>query len=134
MKIKSANSGFTLLEVLIAVTLTAMVLGSLLALQSQSKRLAFKADAALQKIINQRAYFNAAWVDSRQGSFYLDKLQTDAMYETGNIKALKKPEAQSKPLKFHLESFDIVDKHGNPVLSSVCLLYTSDAADECPAV
>jgi len=121
MKNKSACQGFTLLEVLIAVTLTAMVLGSLLALQSQSKRLAFKADAALQKTINQRAYFNAAWVDSRQDSFYLDKLQADEIYSADNAKALKKPEDQSKPLKFHLESFDIVDQQGDPILSSVRL-------------
>jgi len=80
MKNKSAIQGFTLLEVLIAVTLTAMVLGNLLALQSQSKRLAFKADNVLQKTINQRAYFNAAWVDSQQDSFYLDKLQADEIY------------------------------------------------------
>jgi len=121
MKNKSAIQGFTLLEVLIAVTLTAMVLGNLLALQSQSKRLAFKADNVLQKTINQRAYFNAAWVDSQQDSFYLDKLQADEIYSADNAKALKKPEAQSKPLKFHLESFQIVDKQGNIVLSSVRL-------------
>jgi prepilin-type N-terminal cleavage/methylation domain-containing protein len=121
MKNKSVNQGFTLLEVLIAVTLTAIVLGNLLALQSQSKRLAFKAEAVLQKTINQRAYFNAAWVDSRQASFYLDDLQGHEVYSTENTKALKKPEAQSKPLKFHLESFRIVDKQGNIVLSSVRL-------------
>lgn len=121
MKSNTAHQGFTLLEVLIAVTLTAMVLGNLLALQSQSKRLAFKAEAALQKNINQRAYFNAAWVDSRPGSLYLDKFQADETYSADNTKALKKPEAQSKPLKFYLESFDIVDKQGDPLLSGVRL-------------
>ncbi len=121
MKINSANKGFTLLEVLIAVTLTAMVLGSLLALQSQSKRLAFRAEAALQKVINQRAYLNAAWLDSRPVSLYMDEFQSHEVYSADNKKALKKPDTQSKPLTFYLESFDIVDQQGDIIISSVRL-------------
>lgn len=112
------NKGFTLLEVMVAITLTALVLGNLFALQSQSKKLSFKAQTSLAKTINQRAYLNAAWVSNRELDSYLDEL-SDSGYTVANKKELKKPEQQTKPLKFSLQSFDIVDENKEVVLSSV---------------
>ncbi len=113
------QQGFTLLEVLIAITLTALVLGNLFALQSQSKRLSFKAQMNLQKNINQRAYFNAAWLSSRQLDSYMDELSQDSDYSVDNTSALKKPETQSQPLNFSLESFTIVNQKNEVILTSV---------------
>lgn len=112
------NKGFTLLEVMVAITLTALVLGNLFALQSQSKKLSFKAQTSLAKTINQRAYLNAAWVSNRELDSYLDELSGSG-YTVANKKELKKPEQQTKPLKFSLQSFDIVDENKEVVLSSV---------------
>lgn len=112
------NKGFTLLEVMVAITLTALVLGNLLALQSQSKQLSFKAGATLAKTINQRAYFNAAWISNRELDSYMDELSATG-YTVTNKKELKKPEQQTKPIKFSLQSFDIVDENKEVVLSSV---------------
>ena len=112
------NKGFTLLEVMVAITLTALVLGNLLALQSQSKQLSFKAQSTLAKTINQRAYLNAAWISNRALDSYMDEL-SETGYTVDNKKELKKPEEQTKPLKFSLQSFDIVDENKQVVLSSV---------------
>jgi len=112
------NQGFTLLEVLVSITLTALVLGNLFALQSQSKRLSFKAQSSLARTINQRAYFNAAWISNRERDSYMDEL-SDLNYSVDNKKTLNKPEKQSKPLNFLLESFDIIDKEKEAILSSV---------------
>ena len=111
--------GFTLLEVLIAITLTALVLGNLFALQSQSKRLSYKAQVNLQKNINQRAYFNAAWINDRQLDSYMDELSRHSDYSVNNKSALKKPETQVKPLNFSLESFAIVNQKNEVLLNSV---------------
>ena len=113
--------GFTLLEVLIAITLTALVLGNLFALQSQSKRLSFRAEMNLQKNINQRAYFNAAWINTRQLDAYMNELSHRSDYSIDNRSVLKKPETQSRPLNFSLESFDIVNQKNEVILSSVRL-------------
>jgi len=79
------NQGFTLLEVLVSITLTALVLGNLFALQSQSKRLSFKAQSSLARTINQRAYFNAAWISNRERDSYMDEL-SDLNYSVDNKK------------------------------------------------
>ncbi len=120
----SNNKGFTLLEVMVAITLTAMVLGNLFALQSQSKKLSFKAQTSLAKTINQRAYLNAAWISNRELDSYMDEL-TATGYAVNNKKELKKPEEQTKPLKFSLQSFDIVDENKEVVLSSVRIKETT---------
>lgn len=51
-----------MLEVLIAITLTAMVLGSVFVLQSQSKRLVFRAMENLRQIHAERAAINLSWI------------------------------------------------------------------------
>lgn len=117
-KISAQPKGFTLLEVLVAITLTALVLGNLFALQSQSKRLSFKAQAAISTIIKQRSYLNAAWLSESQQDAYLTEL-SGSDYSISNTIALKKPEKQNKPLKYSLQSFTITDKNNEVVLSSV---------------
>ena len=119
--VKSAakQQGFTLLEVLIAITLTALVLGSLFALQSQSKRLSYKAQMNLHKNINQRAYFNAAWISDRRLDSYMDELSQHSDYSVDHKSALKKPETQVKPINFSLESFAIVNQKNEVLLTSV---------------
>lgn len=119
--VKSAGKqqGFTLLEVLVAVTLTALVLGNLFALQSQSKRLSYKAQMNLQKNIKQRAYFNAAWISTSRLDSYMDKLSRNSDYSVDNKSALKKPETQVKPVNFSLESFAIVNQENEVILTSV---------------
>ena len=111
--------GFTLLEVLIAITLTALVLGNLFALQSQSKRLSYKAQMNLQKNIKQRSYFNAAWINSRQLDSYMDELSHHSDYSIDNKSVLKTPDSQAGPLNFSLESFAVVNQENEVLLSGV---------------
>ena len=56
----SRAGGFTLLEVLVALTITALVLGSLFSLAAGSKRLAYRADQSLFVAIQARAAINFA--------------------------------------------------------------------------
>ena len=57
---KSSQRGFTLLEVIVALTITAMVLGSLFALAAGSKQLAFRSGQSLNTAIAERAKINFA--------------------------------------------------------------------------
>lgn len=115
---RTNNQGFTLLEVLLAITLTALVLGNLFALQSQSKRLSFKAQSQLSKTINARAYLNASWIGDQALNSYLDKLsQLDLSIK--NKKQLTKPVDKISPNKYYLQSFDIVNDKNEVLLSTV---------------
>jgi len=115
------QQGFTLLEVLVAITLTALVLGNLFVLQSQSKRLIFKAQTNLHKNIIQRAYFNAAWINNYQADSYLKELSQDSHYVVQNSSILKKTKEEAKPVNIFLESFEIHNQKSDLVLSSVRL-------------
>ncbi len=116
--------GFTLLEILVAITLTALVLGNLFVLQSQSKRLAFKAQTKLFNTINQRAYLNAAWLADQELDSYMDDLLPSA-YSIDNKRKLKNIVQNKQPLKFFLQSFDIVNEHREIILHSVRLQNTT---------
>jgi len=56
------QKGFTLLEVIVALTITAMVLGSLFALAAGSKQLAFRSGKSLNSAIAARAQVNFAFL------------------------------------------------------------------------
>jgi len=117
-KMRVKQKGFTLLEVLVSITLTSLVLGNLFALQSQSKRLSFKAQTNMVKTINNRAYLNASWISNRDGDAYLDEL-SDLQLSTANKKTLKQPIDKNTPANYTLESFDIVDKNNEVILTTV---------------
>ena len=110
--------GFTLLEILVAITLTALVLGNLFVLQSQSKHLSLKAQTQLLHTINQRAYLNAAWSSDHELDSYLDEF-AQMGYTLDNKQSLKKIEVQKQSQKIFLQSFDIVNEHREVILHSV---------------
>ena len=58
------QQGFTLLEVMIALMITAMVMGSLFTLSAGSKQLAFRAQQSLQDSTAARAAVNEALLDN----------------------------------------------------------------------
>ena len=119
------QQGFTLLEVLVAITLTALVLGNLFALQSQSKHLAFKAQINLQKVINQRAYLNATWISNKALDSYVDELSHNNIFSVNGRSDVKKPAEQSQNLKFSLEEFTIVNQDNDVLLRTIRVNYPS---------
>ncbi len=115
---KVQQKGFTLLEVLVSITLTSLVLGNLFALQSQSKRLSFKAQTNMVKTINNRAYLNASWISNRDEDTYLAEM-SDSQLSISHKKTLKKPIDKTTPENYSLESFDIVDQNNEVLLTTV---------------
>lgn len=61
------QNGFTLLEVMVALTITAMVLGSLFTLATGSKQLAFRSNQSLTTAIEARAAVNFAFLQNEYG-------------------------------------------------------------------
>jgi len=118
MKWMKSNSqaGFTLLEVLVAITLTALVMGSLFSLQSQSSKLGFSSMQAIDQTVNRRAALNLAWMNTDM----LEELD----YKVENQQKLPIPEVLEGKINsnmLNLESFDLLDANGNIIHSSVHL-------------
>ncbi len=114
---KQRSNGFTLLEVLIAITLTGLVMGILLAMQSQNKQLTFRSLAALDRITEQRALINAAWIglkQEQQKNYYIENSKIVDIPET-----LENQQGYIKSLKFQLQSLDITDSSHQVLFSTM---------------
>jgi len=112
----NSQAGFTLLEVLVAITLTALVMGSLFSLQSQSSKLGFSSMQAIDQTVNRRAALNLAWMNTDM----LEELD----YKADNQQKLPIPEILEGKINsnmLNLESFDLLDANGNVIHSSVHL-------------
>ncbi len=106
------RQGFTLLEILIAITLAAMVLGSVFVLQSQSKQLVFRSQTKIYESLELRAALNNAHLPNAP------KRLTN-QFHIANAHILEKPEEQSTAIRWQLEQFDLLDQQGNVMLSSI---------------
>lgn len=67
MKRNDRMRGFTLLEVLVALTIAGMALGSIFAVIGGNKRLAWRAEDALARAIEVRSLINQAQLDDLRG-------------------------------------------------------------------
>ena len=118
MNIIKYQYAFTLLEVLISITLSSLVLGSLFVLQSNSSKLAFKANNQIDKNLALQAALNTALLTRDSNAFFAETLK-ETHYKISNISALQKPPNQAKRLNWQLEKFDIVDEQNNILISSI---------------
>ncbi len=115
--------GFTLLEVLIAITLTGLVMGSLFAMQSQNKQLTFRALAALERIAEQRESINLAWLGASDTNYQSISPQ-QKRFRPANAETLvlpellKKEQTQVKHFDFKLQSIDIIDSSEDILFST----------------
>lgn len=102
------QSGFTLLEVIVALTITAMVLGSLFALAAGSKRLAFRSGQSLNGAIQERAAINFALLQDEYA---------DVEIAIDNDRFRIRPEdyldpvpRKTQPNTFKLQHFEVIDE------------------------
>ncbi len=100
--------GFTLLEVMIALTITATVLGSLFALAAGSKQLAVRTQATLLETTDARAAINFALLDNQFRR--IDDVRANDRFSIQADGLLEDPLRRTTPLNDLLESYRIVDE------------------------
>lgn len=99
-------TGFTLLEVIIAMAIVALVLGSVFTLLAGSKRLAFKAAEDVGQTLFLRAAINAAQLLEEPEYPELPQRYREA-FELNIEDTLEKPEQQTRPLRLALEPYTV---------------------------
>lgn len=82
-RIHPRATGFTLLEVLVALTIAGLALGSLFAVIGGNKRLAWRAEAALLHSIEVRSAINQAQLDDSRGELPLARDFPDLQLDAG---------------------------------------------------
>lgn len=109
--------GFTLLEVLVALAITGVAVGSLFGLLGGSKRLSFASSENLARALFQRAALNAAQVEERPAiPEPPERAAWRASVKAGE--ALEVPERQTKEILYVLEHYTVVDDEGGELFRS----------------
>ncbi len=98
------ETGFTLLEILVALTITGMAIGALLSLLGGSKRLAFKGVSSLRQASLERVLFYGISLDSE--AQVRDLLPNTFDYSL-RIKEIEFPIRKTKPLRYELAEITI---------------------------
>lgn len=102
-----SQQGFTLLEVLIALTITAMVLGGLFTLAAGSKQLAVRTQDTLTETAAARAAVNFAMLDNQyreiQPAFSQERFITEPE------ELLEDPLRRTQPMNDLLESYQLIN-------------------------
>ena len=120
-KINIRSAGFTLLEVIIAMAIVGMALGTVLSLLAGSKRLAFKATDDMERIIFLRSAINAAQVlEEPEYPELPSQYKENLTISVGE--PLEKPEQQTRPMQLALEPYTLRDEDKGIELSTVRLI------------
>jgi prepilin-type N-terminal cleavage/methylation domain-containing protein len=112
-----AQHGFTLLEVMIALTITAMVMGGLFTLSAGSKQLAFRAQQSLQDSTAARAAVNEALLDNEFRD--LEPAMAENRYTIEGLELLPDAERRTAPMYDLLQLYEIRNNETGETIEAV---------------
>ncbi|MEK8020634.1 MAG: type II secretion system protein, partial [Candidatus Parabeggiatoa sp.] len=108
MSKKIKQTGFTLLEVLVALAIVGIALGSVFGLLAGSKRLAFKAVDDIERTLFLRSAINAAQVlEEPEYPELPERYKRSLTLQTDEL--LEKPERQTRAMRLGLEVYILRD-------------------------
>ncbi|MEK7259362.1 MAG: type II secretion system protein [Pseudomonadota bacterium] len=108
--------GFTLLEVVVALTITGMVLGSLFALAGGSKQLAFRSAQSLDTAIEARAAINFALLQDEYREVE-EIMEGDERFSIRANEYLEAVPRKTAPTYFKLQSYEVIDEDTDESIS-----------------
>ena len=110
-------SGFTLLEVIVALAITGFVLGGLFSLVGGSKQLTWRSQESLTRATQIRAVTNFALLQNEFAEVE-EILEQDA-YRVRPGEALEVPERKTQPTVHQLQAYEIVNSDLDEVIDGV---------------
>lgn len=102
--------GFTLLEVLVALTITAMALGGLFSVIGGNKQLAWRSQEALMRTVQARNLIGMAQLDDERGDLNADLGPHEL--ERSDLGELPFPERKTQPMRFTLREYELRNENG----------------------
>ena len=110
-----SQSGFTLLEVIVALTITGFILGSLFSLVGGSKQLSWRSEDSLIAAARLRAATNFALLENEFHDVEL--ILQDRSYEIRALDILEEPERKTQASNFALQGYEIVNTENDQFIS-----------------
>ena len=104
----NSQSGFTLLEVIVAMAITGFVLGGLFSLLGGSKQLSWRSEDSLQRAAKIRAITNFALLQNEYRDVEL--ILEDENYDILGLEVLEVPERKTQASVFTLQAFEIANE------------------------
>jgi prepilin-type N-terminal cleavage/methylation domain-containing protein len=104
------EKGFTLLEVLVAMTITGMALGGLFGVIAGNKRLAWSSEASLVETMQARSLINFSQLNDEKGEVYIDFENEDLFIDSGY--ELDDPERKTRASPLALRQYEVIDEYG----------------------
>ncbi len=112
-RIRKKHLGFTLLEVMVALTITGMALGGLFGVIAGNKRLAWRSEEALIRTMQTRAMINFSQLSDERGEVMVD-FDYDVVDIVTGIK-LEAPERKTQASTMALRQYEVLDDLGDVV-------------------
>lgn len=111
----SNAGGFTLLEVMVALTVTGIALGGLFGVVAGSKRLAFRSEQALVESMQVRSLINFTQLNNQRGEIIIDFEDSDLQLDDDH--ELEAPERKTMGTTQALRTYEIRDADDEVVAS-----------------
>ena len=107
IKLKSSSQGFTLLEVIVALTITGFVLGGLFTLVGGSKKLSWASQQSLVRAANVRAAINFALLENELHD--VEEILNNFDYDRRAGDLLEPPLRKTQGSVLDLQEYEIVN-------------------------
>lgn len=111
------SRGFTLLEVMVALTITSLVLGGLFSLAAGSKQLAVRTQSTLQDTMAVRAQINFSLLQNEYRD--IEPVLSSTRYQTRANDVLEDVLRRTAPMSDLLQSYQIIDSDTDEVIDGV---------------
>ena len=109
------QTGFTLLEVIMAMALTGFVLGSLFTLVAGSKQLSWRSEASLLNATKLRAASNFALLQNQYSD--VEPILEDDLFQIRALEIQEPPLRQTQATNYMLESFEVINQDTDIVIT-----------------
>ena len=111
----NAQAGFTLLEVIVALTITGFVLGGLFSLVGGSKQLSWRSEQSLVQATRVRAATNFALLENEYSD--VEEILQDASYRIRALDLLEDPERKTQGSVHAFQAYEIINRERNEVIA-----------------
>ena len=109
------QSGFTLLEVIVALTITGFVLGGLFSLVGGSKQLSWRSEQSLVQATRVRAAINFALLENEYSD--VEEILQDDSYRIRSLDLLEDPERKTQGSVHAFQAYEVVNRERNEVMA-----------------
>jgi prepilin-type N-terminal cleavage/methylation domain-containing protein len=114
-KLQNAQAGFTLLEVIVALTITGFVLGGLFSLVGGSKQLSWRSEQSLIQATRVRAVTNFALLENEYSD--VEEILQDDSYQIRALDLLVDPERKTQGSVHAFQAYEVVNRERSEIIA-----------------